>query len=54
MAVKNSSVKKNTVHAQRTINDINNLPCNLGVWSLSATALQLVYPTMYEEVKEKL
>lgn len=34
-------------------NDINILPCNQGVSSLSATVLQLVYPTMYQVVKEK-
>lgn len=32
----------------------NNLPCNQGVLSSSATALQSVYPTMYRVVKEKL
>lgn len=32
----------------------NNLPCNQGVLSLSATALQSVYPTVYKVVKEKL
>lgn len=30
------------------------LPCNLGVLSLLATVLQLVFPTMYRAVKDKL